>query len=127
MHCPFCKKEGYPTNGSGGGGFFNLGGSSGSSASTWICFHCPNPVKFSTPDYYYSILCFSNGRWYEVYWLRDNKKYIIHQYDTELAVNAENASEYWAYERKVAIQLDSEETINPTNIKDKLKTILVFS
>lgn len=127
MHCPFCKKVSYPTNGSGGG-FFNLTSThSGASNSSWMCFHCPNVVKFTTPDNNYSIVCFSNGHWYEVTWLRDSKKYVIHQYTTELAVNAENASEYWAYDRKLVLTLDSEENITPENIKKKLTTILVFS
>lgn len=125
MHCPFCKKIAYPTNGSGGG--FFLSTNSGASNSSWMCFHCPNVVKFTTPDNNYSICCFSNNSWYEVTWLRDSKKYIIHQYTTELAINAEAASEYWSYDRKLVLQLDSEENINPGNIKDKLTTILVFS
>ena len=124
MHCPFCKKVAYPTNGSGGGFFM---ASSNSSNSSWMCFHCPSVVKFETPNNNYSILSFCNGHWYEVTWLKDSKKYIIHKFTTELAVNEENASEYWAYERKLAIALESEETITPKNIHDKLKTILVFS
>jgi hypothetical protein len=120
MHCPFCKKVAYPVNSD-----FNAPVSR-NSQDKWMCFHCPNVVKFTTPDNNYSILCFGNEHWYEVTWLRDSKKYIIHQYITTLAVEEIFPTEYWSCYRKLVLKLDSEETITPENIKSKLGTILVF-
>src|SRR5215472_5672482 len=127
MNCPFCKKPGLPQfNAPHSGGLFHVNSNTetGAQIEFWLCPNCPALVEFDESAY--SLYCQFNSNWYEIVWLKLSKQYLVYHLKSYVKVDEEAGTESYYCKRELAVQVESEENINPANAKEKLATLINF-
>lgn len=119
LKCKFCKSLLLPT--------MNSHSLQISSAASWLCLGCPNPVFYTSNADDYHIMVSHNDHWYEIRYLPISKQHLIFRWENQLVIQPENGSENYSTSHVLVKQIECERNITPSNAKDKLLTILTFS